>query len=164
MHVKTFVRKKTAAAAMALLLALGLAACGLPNSAAGPPTGDPFLVNLYNAVNYDRAMVGLPPLTWSPKLAHNAGNWAWQMAMSNQLHHQNLGALLASPDYVVWRTLGENILVGPGGMSANSIEGAWKASPPHWANISSGAFNHVGIGYFRGGDGRIWAVQEFAGT
>ena len=160
---KSFLGKKTAAVVVAVLIAIGLSACGLPNTASGPPTSDPYLVNLYNAVNYDRAMAGLPGLAWSPKLSNNAGNWAWQMAHDNTLYHQNLGMLLADPSYVIWRTLGENILVGPGTMSANSMEGAWKGSPPHWANISSRAFDHVGIGYFRSGDGRIWAVQEFAG-
>ena len=53
--------------------------------------------------------------------------------------------------------------MGPGGMSADSIEGAWRASAPHWANITNRSFNVVGIGYVRGPDGRIWAVQEFGG-
>ena len=66
-------------------------------------------------------------------------------------------------DYQAYYTLGENILVGPGGMSADSIEGAWRASAPHWANITNRSFNVVGIGYVRGPDGRIWAVQEFGG-
>ncbi len=59
--------------------------------------------------------------------------------------------------------MGENIIVGPGGMSPQSVEGAWMASAPHRANILSRAFNIVGIGYVRGFDGRIWAVQEFGG-
>ena len=36
-------------------------------------------------------------------------------------------------------------------------------SAPHRANILSGAFNIVGIGYYRGPDGRLWAVQDFGG-
>ena len=73
-------------------------------------------------------------------------------------------ALISSPSYAGYRAMGENILVGPGSMSAPSIETAWMNSPPHRANILSGAFNVVGIGYFRGPDGRIWAVQEFGGV
>jgi uncharacterized protein YkwD len=161
---KTLLKKRTAAIAVAAIFAIGLSACGLPNSSSGPPTTDPYLVNLFNAVNYDRMSAGLPAFTWSPKLSNNAGNWAWQMAHDNSLHHQNLAYLLTDPSYVVFRTLGENILVGPGNMSANSVEGAWRSSPPHWANISSRAFNLVGIGYWRDPDGRLWAAQEFAGT
>ena len=85
------------------------------------------------------------------------------MAAVNSLYHQNLSALLYSSDYAAFHTLGENILVGPGSMSPSSIESAWRASAPHWANITSRSFNVVGIGYVRGPDGRIWAVQEFGG-
>ena len=160
---KTFLKKKTAAIAVAALFAIGLSACGLPNSSAGPPP-DPMTQQLYGALTWDRGTVGLGALTWSPKLAYNAANWACNMANSNSLYHQNLAALLASPDYSVFRTLGENILVGSGGMTGNQMEAAWRNSPPHWANITSRAFTHVGIGYCRGGDGRLWAAQEFAGT
>ncbi len=85
------------------------------------------------------------------------------MSNAGSLFHQNLGALLGTSDYNGYNTLGENILVGPGGMSASSIEAAWMASPAHRANILSRAFNIVGISYYRGPDGRIWAVQEFGG-
>jgi uncharacterized protein YkwD len=160
---KTFLKKKTAALVVAVLIALGLSACGLPNSSAGPPP-DPMTQQLYGALTWDRGTEGLPKLTWSPKLAYNAANWACQMAATGSLYHQNLGGLLASPDYVVFRTLGENILVGPGNMNGNSMEAAWRASPAHGANITNRAFTHVGIAYCRGGDGRLWAAQEFAGT
>ena len=36
-------------------------------------------------------------------------------------------------------------------------------SAPHRANILSGGFNIVGIGYVRGVDGRLWVVQDFGG-
>jgi uncharacterized protein YkwD len=162
MPVKTLLGRKTAAIACTALIVFGLSACSLPDTSSTPPS-DPFTNGLYNAMNYDRVAAGLPPLTWSPKLANNAGSWAWQMMHANSLYHQNLSALIYSPDYANYRTLGENIIVGPGSMSSNSIEGAWRNSPPHWANISSRAFNVVGIGYVRGPDGRIWAVQEFGG-
>lgn len=162
MHVKALVGRKTAAIACTALIAFGLSACSLANTSSTPPS-DPFTNQLYNALNYDRVNAGLPPLVWSPKLANNAGTWAWQMMHDNALYHQNLSALLYSPDYASYQTLGENILVGPGNMTAVAIEGAWKASPPHWANITNPAFNVVGVGYVRGPDGRIWAVQEFGG-
>jgi uncharacterized protein YkwD len=162
MRVKTLLGRKTAALACTALIMFGLSACGFANTSSTPPS-DPFTDQLYNALNYDRVGAGLPALTWSPKLANNAGTWAAQMAGANSLYHQNLSALIYSPDYTAFRTLGENILVGPGSMTAVQIEGAWRASPPHWANITNPAFNVVGIGYVRGPDGRIWAVQEFGG-
>ena len=161
MHVKTFMGRKTAAVVCTALMALTLTAC-FPDTSSTPPS-DPLANQLFNAVNADRVSAGLPPFTWSPKLGNNAGNWAWQMMAANTLYHQNLSALIYSSDYANYRTLGENILVGPGSMSAGSIEGAWRASPPHWANITNPAFNVIGIGYVRGPDGRIWAAQEFGG-
>src|SRR5262249_52032190 len=97
------------------------------------------------------------------QLASNASGWAAQMMQANNLYHQNLTNLLYSPAYASFRTLGENIMVGPGSMTPDSVEAAWKASAPHWANITNPGFNVVGVGYARGPDGRIWAVQEFGG-
>jgi uncharacterized protein YkwD len=118
---------------------------------------------LLASLNVDRAANGLPPLTWSPKLSNQAGTWAANMAAVNSLYHQNLSALINSSDYQGYSTLGENIIVGPGNLSPAALEAAWMNSPPHKANILSGAFNIVGIGYVRGPDGRIWAVQDFGG-
>jgi uncharacterized protein YkwD len=162
MRVKRLLGRRTAAIVLMMsVIGVGLTGCFADRGA--PPVGDPFVNELYNRLNYDRLTVGLPPLTWSPKLANSAGSWAWQMAAANRLYHQNLGALLASSEYHAYYTLGENILVGPGNMSPASIENAWRNSPPHWANIASRSFNVVGIGYVRGPDGRIWAVQQFGG-
>jgi uncharacterized protein YkwD len=159
MRLKSLLGRKTAAIILMGVVGLGLTGC-FPDRSSTPPS-DAFTNELYNRMNADRASAGLGPLTWSPKLANNAGSWAWQMSVANSLYHQNLGALLGSSTYTAYYTLGENILVGPGNMSPASIESSWRASPPHWANISSRAFNVVGIGYVRGPDGRIWAVQEF---
>jgi uncharacterized protein YkwD len=160
MRVKRLLGRRTAAIVLMMaVIGVGLTGC-FPDRSATPPS-DPFINELYNRMNYDRAVVGLPPLVWSPKLANNAGSWAWQMMSVGSLYHQNLGYLLATADYNPYYTLGENILVGPGGMSPAQIEGAWRGSPAHWANISSRSFNVVGIGVVRGGDGRLWAVQEF---
>jgi uncharacterized protein YkwD len=53
--------------------------------------------------------------------------------------------------------------VAPSGYTPGQIEAAWRGSSAHWANITNGAFNYIGIGYFRASDGRIWAVQDFGG-
>jgi uncharacterized protein YkwD len=161
MRVKRLLGRKTAAILLMGAVGLGLTGC-FPDTSAAPPA-DPMTRDLYNALNYDRATVGLPPLTWSPKLSNNAGNWAWTMMANNTLFHQNLGYMLSTAEFGGYYTLGENILVGPGSMSAVAMEGAWRASAPHWANITNRSFNVVGIGYVRGPDGRLWAVQEFGG-
>ena len=116
------------------------------------------------SLNVDRAANGLPPLTWSPKLANQAGTWAATMADGElALPPEPERAASTRPTTSGYSTLGENILVGPGNMSPAAMEAAWMNSPPHQANILSGAFNIVGIGYVRGPDGRIWAVQDFGG-
>jgi len=159
MHAKTFIK---VAAAVAVTLSIGVSSCGFANTSSTGPS-DPYAAGLFNELNADRAGNNLPPLTWSPKLANQAGTWAAHMSSVGTLYHQNLGALIDSSDYVGYRSLGENILVGPGAMTPDNVESAWMASPPHRANIASPAFNIVGIAYWRGPDGRIWAVQDFGG-
>ena len=85
------------------------------------------------------------------------------MADSGNLAHQNLGALVSSADYDGYRAMAENIFVGTVGMPPGQVEGAWMNSAEHHANILSGNYNIVGIGYFRSGDGRLWVVQDFGG-
>jgi uncharacterized protein YkwD len=162
MNVKTFVGKRTAAIVLMVIVALGLAACAPPAPSGGGP-GDAFTSSLLQSLNADRTHNGLPALSWNATLANSANSWAHQMANAGSLYHQNLSALIYSPTYAGFHALGENILVGPGSMSAPSLETAWMNSPPHRANITSGGFNVVGIGYYRGPDGRIWAAQEFGG-
>lgn len=162
MRVQQLVRKRVAVVVMAVALGVGLASCGFANTSSGGP-GDPYAAGLFNDLNHDRAVNGLPPLTWSPKLANQAGAWANTMANSGGLEHQNLGALVSSADYGGFRAMAENIFVGTVGMSVEQVEGAWINSPEHRANILSGNYNIVGIGYFRSGDGRLWAVQDFGG-
>ena len=162
MHIKDFLGRRGAVVAVALLITLGLTSCGFANMSSAPPA-DPYTNELFQALNADRAANGMPPLTWSPKLSNTAGSWAAQMARAGSLYHQSLGALINSPDYAGYRTLGENIIVGPGGMAAAGVEASWMASPDHRRNILSGNFNLVGIGYVRGPDGRLWAVQDFGG-
>ena len=162
MRVKTFLGKRTAAIALTAIVGLGLSSCGFANTSSATPS-DPFVAQLFSALNADRAANGLPALTWGPKLANTAGSWASQMSRAGSLYHQNLSALISSADYAGYSTLGENIIVGPGSMSPGQIEAAWLASAPHRANLLSRSFNVVGIGYVRGPDGRIWAVQDFGG-
>jgi uncharacterized protein YkwD len=160
--VRMFMGKRAAALAMIAVVGLGLSSCGFANTSASGPS-DPLISGMYQALNQDRAANGMPPLTWSPKLQNAGGTWSHQMANANSLYHQNLGALIASSDYNGYNTLGENILVGPGGMTAAQMEAAWMASAPHRANITSGNFNIVGIGVYWGPDGRIWATVDFGG-
>ena len=81
--------------------------------------------------------------------------------VDNSLHHQNLSNVLYSGDFSRFSTLGENIIVGPGNMSPQQLQGAWMNSAPHRANVLNRNYNVVGIGVFWGPDGRVWAVVDF---
>jgi uncharacterized protein YkwD len=156
----TRLKKRSMVLVLAALVALGATAC-VPDT--GPPPADPLANGMFNAMNRDRANYGLPPLTWSPRLGDTTGPHSYAMSQSNYLYHSNLGGLLSSPDYQNFWTLGENVLVGPGNMSADAMESVWMNSPGHRANILSWNFNTVGVGYWRGADGRVWATVIFGG-
>ncbi len=166
MHVKNLLGKRTAAIVLTAMVGFGLSSCSLPAAtpaaSSGSPT-DPVAAAVFQQLNANRAANGLPALTWNSKLASIAASWSQQMASSGSLTHQNLGTLLSSPDFAGFTTLGENILQGPSGMTASEMETSWMNSPPHRANILSGAFNVVGIAYTTGADGRRWAVEDFGG-
>jgi uncharacterized protein YkwD len=165
MQIKKLWGKRAGTAIAVVVLGIGLAACApkpaVTTASAGPT--DPFTVSMYNAVNSDRGANRLPGFSWNGNLANTASAWARQMAAANSLYHQNLSVLISSPTYASLRTMGENILVGPGSMSGPTMEAMWMGSAPHRANILNGAFNQIGIGYFRGPDGRLWGVQDFGG-
>ena len=162
MRAVTSVKKRIAIVVVVGAIALGASAC-FPNVTPGVGPSDSLKAQIFNHMNYDRAVNGLPQLMYSPKLDNLAGTWAWNMATQYGFTHQNLGAVLYSPDFNGWRTLGENLLVGPGSMNAAQMEGAWMGSAPHRANILNRNFNAVGVGYWRGPDGRLWVVVDFGG-
>jgi uncharacterized protein YkwD len=132
----------------------------LPQSASGDPKADGVLT----AMNRDRAGNGVPPLRWNTQLSLNAQAYAKTLAArSAGLVHQDLAAILRLPYYAGYNALGENLLVGPGTMTPDTMEGAWMASPAHRANILFGAFSSAGVGYAYGADGRLWIAVEFGG-
>jgi uncharacterized protein YkwD len=114
------------------------------------------------ALNADRAANGLPGLAPSGQLTCLAQSWSQHMAATNSFGHQNLGAILASPGYQNFNTLGENILQGPASISASDMNTAWVNSPEHRANILSGAYRWVGIGVGYA-NGQVWATEDFGG-
>jgi uncharacterized protein YkwD len=161
MRAFTLLRGRTGVLLMAALIGVGASAC-IPNTGP-PPSTDPFQGPLYSLTNGDRAANGLPGLTFSPKLAVLAGNHACDMANQQSLFHTDLNATINSSDYSAFWTLGENILVGPAGMSPQAMESAWMNSPPHRANILSGNFNVFGMNECTSADGRVWASVDFGG-
>ena len=111
------------------------------------------------AMNADRAANGLGPLGWHGGLAGYASGWANWMAQNGSLTHQSLSPMFG----LGLSTVGENILVGPNGMSVGAMETAWMNSAGHRANILNGAFGVAGVGVAVSADGRIWVAVDFGG-
>jgi uncharacterized protein YkwD len=111
-------------------------------------------------MNGDRGANGLGGLCENGQLDGIAQNWANWMAANHSLTHQNLSALIGG---LPFSTMGENILVGPGGMSVGDMESAWMNSSPHRANILNGAFTSAGVGMATSSDGQLWVAVDFGG-
>jgi uncharacterized protein YkwD len=113
-------------------------------------------------LNLTRASVGLRPLAANGQLTCLAQGWSGYLASIDGFFHRNPQAVLQSPGYGGYRTLGENILEGPTSTTADSVNTAWFNSPEHRANVLSGAFTSVGIGVAYA-NGSVWATEDFGG-
>jgi uncharacterized protein YkwD len=154
------VMRRTALTALVVIFAVGISAC-LP--AAEPSAQDPVAGSVLAAMNRDRAAHGLAALEWNPQLVGLGSTWAGHLVEAKVgLVHQDLTAVLYCPGYENYNTLGENLLVGPTTMSAESMETAWMNSPAHRANILRGSFTSAGIAS-RSSHGKVWVVVEFGG-
>ncbi len=135
---------------------------------AAPPAGqscamDATSAAIFNLTNQSRAAAGLPGLAVNGQLTCLAQGWSQHMAATGSFAHRDLGAVINSPGYAgVYRTLGENILLGPASMSADAMHTAWMNSPGHRANILSGAYSSMGIGLAYTG-GQVYATENFGG-
>jgi uncharacterized protein YkwD len=131
-----------------------------PSPAPPPEPGPAGLTGaILSAMNADRAANGLGPLGWHSGLAGYAQNWANWMAQNMSLTHQDLSPMRS----LGLNAVGENLLVGPSGMSAATIESAWMNSPDHRENILNAAFTVAGVATAISADGRLWIAVDFGG-
>jgi len=84
------------------------------------------------------------------------------MAAQGRMYHRDLNSAIRSPGYNNFRTLGENVLYGPAGMTGDAMHNAWMNSPGHRANILSGAFSQFAVATWTSG-GTVWATENFGG-
>jgi len=148
-----------------LAATVALGGLGAACAPAPPPAGcgmDPTSAAILTDVNTSRAQAGLPGLAANGQLTCLAQGWSGYMASTNSFEHRNLAAVLASPGYGGYHTLGENILEGPASMTAADMHTAWMNSPDHRANILSSNFTSVGIG-LSWANGQVWATEDFGG-
>jgi uncharacterized YkwD family protein/spore coat assembly protein SafA len=113
--------------------------------------------------NQERAKNGLKALTQDWELSRVARYKSIDMRDKNYFSHD-------SPTYgspftmmknfgISYRSAGENIAAGQ--TTAQEVVRAWMNSPGHRANILSGNYTHIGVGYAQGGSQRHYWTQMF---
>ncbi|MDR7077131.1 putative YkwD family protein/spore coat assembly protein SafA [Neobacillus niacini] len=113
--------------------------------------------------NQERAKNGLKALTQDWELSRVARYKSMDMRDKNYFSH-------TSPTYgspftmmknfgISYRSAGENIAAGQ--TTAQEVVQAWMNSPGHRANILSGNYTHIGVGYAKGGSQRHYWTQMF---
>lgn len=113
-------------------------------------------------VNRQRAANGLSPLTLSEKLCSGARMKSQDMRDKGYFNHTSPTygspfAMMASLG-IAYRAAGENIAMGY--PTAEAVVNAWMSSAGHRANILSGSYTSIGVGYIA--DGNYW-TQWFIG-
>jgi hypothetical protein len=128
---------------------------------ARPPIATPERL-LFDALNRERASLGLSMLFWDDSLASAARQHAERMAQQNTLAHQLPGEpdlrMRAAGAGARYSVIAENVAVGP---DPTVIHNEWMHSPGHRANILSSQLSVVGIAVVRGSVG-LFAVQDFS--
>jgi uncharacterized protein YkwD len=127
-----------------------------------PPAAVSPVQVIFDLVNAERTMRGLPPMAHDPLLALAAQRHSEdQAAMRKMTHTGSDGSSLSQRvDRVgfAWRSLAENVAVGYSGPAA--VMAAWMNSDGHRRNILS-ANTHLGVGLAYGSDGRPYWTQVF---
>jgi uncharacterized protein YkwD len=112
------------------------------------------------AINYERAIRGLPGLGVIGGLQSEARSWAaHELAVGTLVHDMSFMSdikvvLPGAP------TAGEAVGMG---YTAEQIHAALMASPVHRSLILNPAFHWVGVGIAYGPGGSIWVTERFAG-
>lgn len=109
------------------------------------------------SLNRARAERGLVPLRSDYRLWILADERAAAMARAEVLSHGVAGSLPATltAKGIQWYLHGEVIAwtSASGGSSAAELFRLWATSPPHWALLTNGSFNYLGIGIARSSSG-----------
>ncbi len=119
---------------------------------------------VFDRVNDERAQRGLAPVEWDEDLAAVARSWSAEMARTEQLRHQDIGALLGRGDLSDLQGIGENVFQATGPVPAGTIHAGWIRSDDHRVNVVNPGWNRLGVGVHCAEDGSVWATQEFGRT
>jgi len=151
-------------AAFVLAALLGLYFAPRASSApAGRPSNSAEQM-LYDAVNRERASLGLQQLQWDIALANAARLHTTLLAANDALSHRFSGEAdlqtrlrMAGANF---RLVAENVAQAP---NVESLHIAWMNSPPHRANILDPQVNSIGIAIERRGE-QLYATQDFSAS
>jgi hypothetical protein len=134
---------------MALVVLAASAVC--TSSASADTTTDE--AQFVASINVVRANKGLRPLAPDGQLISVARAWSSQMAGAATLSHNPALATQVSN----WTTIGENVGTG---LSVQSIEAAFEASPHHYENMVDPSYEYIGVGVVNAG-GTLWVTEDF---
>jgi len=139
----------------------------LAPSASSTPAGRPSNSAeqmLYDAVNRERASLGLQTLQWDTALANAARLHTTLLAANNTLSHRFNGEADLQTRLrmagATFRLVAENVAQAP---DVQSLHIAWMNSPPHRANILDPQVNSIGIAIERRGE-QLYATQDFSAS
>jgi cysteine-rich secretory family protein len=151
-----------AAFVLAALLGLWLVPRASSTPAGRPSTSSEQM--LYDAVNRERASLGLHQLQWDTALANAARLHTSLLAEHDALSHRFNGEAdlqtrlrMAGANF---RLVAENVAQAP---DVESLHIAWMNSPPHRANILDPQVNSIGIAIVRRGN-ELYATQDFSAS
>ncbi len=120
--------------------------------------------DILDRVNDERARRGLAPVEWDEDLAAVGRSWSAEMARTEQLRHQDMGALLAREDLRDLQGIGENVFQSTGPVPAGTMHAGWMRSDDHRVNVVNPGWNRLGVGVHCAEDGSVWATQQFGRT
>ncbi len=109
---------------------------------------------LAHKTNAARRAHGLPALHIDTELSQVASRHThWMKHVHRLFHTRRLTWKITN-----WRSLGENVGVGPG---IRSVQRAFMHSSEHRANILSRGYTHLGVGVHHTRNGTVWMSVEF---
>jgi putative cell wall-binding protein len=145
---------------LSIVTAVALGLFGVVFSPAPPAEAGTQEDQVFELVNAQRVAASLPQLVRDPQIESAAEEWAnWMGTLDKPLTHST-DEWRDSRLPGGWYANGENIAVGQ--TSASQVMDAWMNSSGHRANILSGQYTRIGIGYAATAKGPMW-VQIFGG-
>ena len=147
---------------LAVLSAFAVGACAPAPPADG--VGTPWVDQMLERINAERAAAGRSPLAFCATLQNAAQDHSQDQANTNRMSHTGSnGSTMAqranAAGYTGWTRLAENVAAGQ--RSVDQVMNAWMGSSGHRANLLNVEYTHVGVGKASSGSGTLYWTQDF---